>query len=95
MKITVYCGSVEAAPQQCSSSQCLHCDSLPGLDNGVVLPPACQPEVCMAYRLMTNRKLSVSELKGLVSNTSEELICIDKAYEVSCRSDVRSWSFLF
>ncbi|XP_046669675.1 uncharacterized protein LOC124360267 isoform X3 [Homalodisca vitripennis] len=28
-------------------------------------------DVCMAYRLMTNRKLSVSELKGLVSNTSD------------------------
>uniref|UniRef100_A0A1B6K8I3 EF-hand domain-containing protein n=1 Tax=Graphocephala atropunctata TaxID=36148 RepID=A0A1B6K8I3_9HEMI len=28
-------------------------------------------DVCMAYRLMTNRKLSVSELKGLVSSTSD------------------------
>ncbi|XP_054271463.1 uncharacterized protein LOC128992082 isoform X2 [Macrosteles quadrilineatus] len=37
-------------------------------------------DVCMAYKLMTNRKLSVSELKGLVSRPSD---CKDQPIQVN------------
>lgn len=34
----------------------------------------CLFQVCMAYRLMTNRKLSVSELRELVSSSSGNIL---------------------